>query len=43
VTLIYCNIYRVSGGRIRENWATADRLSFAEQLGFQLTPPSGPQ
>jgi ketosteroid isomerase-like protein len=43
ITLIYFNIYRLSGGRIRENWAMADRLSLAEQLGFQLTPPSAPQ
>jgi predicted ester cyclase len=43
VTVVYFNIYRVSGGRIRENWAMSDRLSFAEQLGFQLTPPSSPQ
>jgi len=40
VTLIYSNIYRVSGGRIRENWASADRLSLVEQLGFQLVPPA---
>jgi ketosteroid isomerase-like protein len=40
LTLIYDNIYRISGGRIRENWATADRLHMAEQLGFQLVPAS---
>jgi ketosteroid isomerase-like protein len=39
VTLVYFNIYRVSGGRIRENWAEYDRMSMAEQLGFQVTPP----
>ncbi len=43
VTLVYFNIYRVSGGRIRENWAEYDRLSMAEQLGFQVTPPTNPQ
>jgi ketosteroid isomerase-like protein len=43
VTLVYFNIYRVSGGRIRENWAEYDRMSLAEQLGFQVTPPSNPQ
>jgi ketosteroid isomerase-like protein len=43
VTLVYFNIYRVSGGRIRENWAEYDRMSMAEQLGFQVTPPSNPQ
>jgi ketosteroid isomerase-like protein len=43
VTLVYFNIYRVSGGRIRENWAEYDRMSLAEQLGFQVTPPSDPQ
>ena len=43
VTLVYFNIYRVSGGRIRENWAGYDRMSMAEQLGFQVTPPSNPQ
>lgn len=42
VTLVYFNIYRVTGGRIRENWAEYDRLSMAEQLGFQLVPPSNP-
>jgi hypothetical protein len=36
---VYFNIYRVSGGRIRENWAEYDRMSMAEQLGFQVTPP----
>jgi ketosteroid isomerase-like protein len=40
VTLVYFNIYRVSAGRIRENWAEYDRMSMAEQLGFQVTPPS---
>jgi ketosteroid isomerase-like protein len=40
LTLIYANIYRVTGGRIRENWATADRLHMAEQLGLQLAPAS---
>jgi ketosteroid isomerase-like protein len=43
VTLVYFNIYRVSGGRIRENWAEYDRMSMAEQLGFQVAPPSNPQ
>jgi ketosteroid isomerase-like protein len=43
VTLVYFNIYRVSGGRIRENWAEYDRMSMAEQLGFQVTPPANPQ
>lgn len=43
LTLIYANIYRVSGGRIRENWATADRLHAAEQLGFQLAPAVSPE
>ena len=43
VTLVYFNIYRVSGGRIRENWAEFDRMSLAEQLGFQVTPPANPQ
>jgi len=43
VTLVYFNIYRVSGGRIRENWAEYDRMSLAEQLGFQLTPPANSQ
>ncbi|MGO9337916.1 MAG: ester cyclase [Terracidiphilus sp.] len=43
VTLVYFNIYRVSGGRIRENWAEYDRMSMVEQLGFQVTPPSNPQ
>ena len=43
VTLVYFNIYRVSGGRIIENWAGYDRMSMAEQLGFQVTPPSNPQ
>ncbi|MGD0680831.1 MAG: ester cyclase [Terracidiphilus sp.] len=43
LTLIYANIYRVSGGRIRENWATADRLHAAEQLGFQLAPAASPE
>jgi ketosteroid isomerase-like protein len=42
VTLVYFNIYRVSGGRIRENWAEYDRKSMAEQLGFQVTPPPSP-
>jgi len=40
---VYFNIYRVAGGRIRENWAEYDRMSMAEQLGFQVTPPSNPQ
>jgi hypothetical protein len=43
VTLVYFNIYRVSAGRIRENWAEFDSMSLAEQLGFQLTPPANPQ
>jgi ketosteroid isomerase-like protein len=43
VTLVYFNIYRVSGGRIRENWAEYDRMAMAEQLGFQVTPPANPQ
>jgi ketosteroid isomerase-like protein len=43
VTLVYFNIYRVSGGRIHENWAEYDRMSMTEQLGFQLTPPANPQ
>ena len=36
VNIIYSNIYRVVDGKIRENWANADRLSLAEQLGMQL-------
>jgi ketosteroid isomerase-like protein len=40
LTRIYSNVYRVSGGRIRENWALADQLSLAEQLGFQLVSPA---
>jgi predicted ester cyclase len=43
VTLVYFNIYRVSGGRIRENWAEYDSMSMAEQPGFQVPPPSNPQ
>ncbi|MGA2539647.1 MAG: ester cyclase [Terracidiphilus sp.] len=43
VTLVYFNIYRVSGGRIRENWAEYDRMAMAEQLGFQVTPPANSQ
>jgi ketosteroid isomerase-like protein len=43
LTLVYFNIYRISGGRIRENWAEFDRMSMAEQLGFQVAPPSNPQ
>src|ERR1700677_1894167 len=43
VTVVYFNIYRVSGGRIRENWAGYDRMLLADQLGFQVTPPSNPQ
>lgn len=43
VTLVYFNIYRVSGGRIVENWAGYDRMSLSDQLGFQLTPPANPQ
>jgi predicted ester cyclase len=43
VTLVYFNIYRVSAGRIRENWAEFDSMSLAEQLGFQLTPPANLQ
>jgi predicted SnoaL-like aldol condensation-catalyzing enzyme len=43
VTLVYFHIYRVSGGRIRENWAEYDRMSMAEQLGFQVTSPWNPQ
>ena len=38
VSLVYTNIYRVVDGRIRENWADADRLSLAEQLGMKLAP-----
>ena len=43
ITLVYFNIYRVSGGRIRKDWAEYDRMSMAEQLGFQVMPPSNPQ
>jgi ketosteroid isomerase-like protein len=37
VNIIYSNIYRVVDGKIRENWANADRLSLAEQFGMQLS------
>jgi predicted SnoaL-like aldol condensation-catalyzing enzyme len=37
VSIIYSNIYRVVDGKIRENWANADRLSLAEQFGMQLS------
>jgi ketosteroid isomerase-like protein len=38
VSTVFTNNYRVSDGRIRENWADADRLSLAEQLGMKLVP-----
>jgi predicted ester cyclase len=37
VSIIYSNIYRVVDGKIRENWANADRLWLAEQFGMQLS------
>ena len=42
VTLVYMNIYRVAGGRIVENWASADGASLARQLGFVISPPAPP-
>ena len=39
VTIPYENIYRIRGGRIRENWASADGFSLMHQLGFTVTPP----
>lgn len=42
VTLVYMNIYRVAGGRIVENWASADGASLARQLGFVISPPAEP-
>lgn len=39
VTIPYQNIYRIRGGRIRENWASADGFSLMHQLGFTVTPP----
>ena len=38
VALVYSNIYRVSGGRIVENWASADSLALARQIGVTLAP-----
>jgi len=39
VTLTYQNIYRVSGGRIVENWADSNSMDLARQLGFTVTAP----
>ncbi|HEY1878869.1 MAG TPA: ester cyclase [Caulobacteraceae bacterium] len=39
VTIPYENIFRFRGGRIRENWASADGFSLMHQLGFTVTPP----
>lgn len=37
VKLTYQNIYRVSGGRIVENWADYNSMDLARQLGFTVT------
>ncbi len=37
VTVVYTNFYRLSGGRIVENWYLADNMTLAEQLGFSMT------
>jgi len=38
VTVVYTNIYRVAGGRISENWASADHLALVDQLGMKVVP-----
>lgn len=40
VTVRYVNIYRIANGRIIENWASIDRQSLAEQLGYTLVKPA---
>ena len=42
VTVRYFNIYRIANGRIIENWASMDRQSLAEQLGYTLVKPPSP-
>ena len=42
VTVRYVNIYRIENGRIIENWASMDRQSLAEQLGYTLVKPPSP-
>jgi predicted ester cyclase len=37
VSVVYTYIYRVSDGKIIENWALGDALSVVEQLGMKLT------
>jgi protein-disulfide isomerase/predicted ester cyclase len=38
ITITYYDIYRVSDGVIRENWASFDRQSLSEQLGLSSQP-----
>lgn len=38
VSVVYTNIYRISDGKIVENWYLSDSLYLAEQLGMKLTP-----
>jgi predicted ester cyclase len=43
VTLTYQNIYRVTDGRIVENWADYNSLDLARQLGFTVIPATTPK
>lgn len=41
VTVSFQNIYRLSRGKIYENWAIPDVASLEQQLGFTISPPEG--
>jgi predicted SnoaL-like aldol condensation-catalyzing enzyme len=38
VSIVHTNIYRITDGKIVENWYQSDSLSLAEHLGMELTP-----
>jgi predicted ester cyclase len=43
IHIVYTNIYRIAGGRIAENWYTANGLDLADQFGMKLvsSAPAG--
>jgi predicted ester cyclase len=41
ITSTFIVIHRLAGGKMVECWLEADSLSFMQQLGYELKPPSG--